>query len=50
MPGLTYERADLRESDGTHPAPGAQRKVARMLLDFFKTDATARIWFLNPAT
>jgi Ca2+-binding EF-hand superfamily protein len=45
--GLTYARADLAESDGTHPSPAGSQKVARQLLDFFKTDSTARIWFLG---
>ncbi len=48
--GLSYVRTDLRASDGTHPSEDGQRKVARLLLDFFKTDSTARIWFLNPGT
>jgi hypothetical protein len=44
--GLTYVRSDL-VGDGTHPAPnGARVKVARLLLDFFKTDSTAKLWFL----
>lgn len=44
--GLTYLKSDLG-GDGTHPAPhGAREKVARLLLDFFKTDSTTRPWFL----
>jgi hypothetical protein len=43
--GLTYDQSDLA-LDGTHPAPSGREKVARLLLDFFKTDATARPWFL----
>jgi uncharacterized protein (TIGR03437 family) len=44
--GLTYVCSDFA-NDGTHPAPsGARQKVAQMLLDFFKTDSTARLWFL----
>jgi|SRR5579864_1554356 len=43
--GLTYAQTDLGP-DGTHPAPnGAREKVAKMLLDFFKSDSTARVWF-----
>jgi len=46
--GLTYARSDFVE-DGTHPSPGSGRaKVARQLLDFFKTDSTARPWFVSP--
>jgi hypothetical protein len=44
--GLTYSCSDF-ESDGTHPARGAQDKVAKMLLHFLKTDGTARLWFLR---
>jgi hypothetical protein len=43
--GLTYAQSDLG-TDGTHPAPSGRKKVARLLLDFFKTDTTARPWFL----
>jgi hypothetical protein len=44
--GLSYARSDFAQ-DGTHPAPGGARdKVARRLLDFFKSDPTARPWFL----
>jgi hypothetical protein len=45
--GLTWSCSDYA-NDGTHPAPGGARdKVARMLLEFFKTDSTASGWFLN---
>lgn len=51
--GLTWACAEL-QSDGTHPSPAGQMKVARMLLDFFKSDTTARPWFVGagaqPAT
>ena len=46
--GLTWNCADLQE-DGTHPSPAGQQKVARMLLDFFQTDVTARSWFVRAA-
>jgi hypothetical protein len=46
--GLTYTCSDLNPSDGTHPATGARAKVSRLLLDFFKTDSTAKPWFLRP--
>ncbi len=42
--GLRYEEGDLSD-DGTHPSPDGQRKVAGLLLKFFKTDATAKSWF-----
>jgi len=36
--GLVWERSDLSSSDGTHPSDSGRQKVARMLLDFFKTN------------
>jgi hypothetical protein len=46
--GLTYRCSDFNPSDGTHPAAGgAREKVAQMLLQFLKSDSTARIWFLR---
>jgi hypothetical protein len=45
--GLTYASTDLGP-DGTHPSPNGQKKVARLLIDFLKTDSIARIWFLAP--
>ena len=44
--GLIYERKDLLE-DGTHPSDSGQRKVADMLLAFFRTDPLARTWYLR---
>jgi hypothetical protein len=44
--GLVWERKDLAERDGTHPSdPSGREKVAQLLLQFFKTDPTARGWF-----
>ena len=43
---LVWERADLSE-DGTHPSNSGRRKVADMLLKFFKEDALARTWFVK---
>jgi hypothetical protein len=42
--GFSYEEADF-SSDGTHPSASGRRKVAELLLKFFKTDPTARSWF-----
>lgn len=42
--GLVWLREDLA-GDGTHPSDSGRAKVARLLLDFFKTDPTARPWF-----
>ncbi len=44
--GLTYEPADLGP-DGTHPSDTGRAKVARLLLNFFTGDSTARTWFLT---
>ena len=44
--GLTWA-CDEFADDGTHPGDPARDKVATMLLDFFKTDETARVWFLE---
>ncbi len=35
--------------DGTHPSESGRDKVARLLLDFFTTDALANSWFAKPA-
>ena len=43
--GLIYKREDLSSKDGTHPADSARAKVANLLLNFLKTDATAKSWF-----
>src|SRR5208337_3736325 len=43
---LIWKREDLG-GDGTHPSPSGQRKVAGLLLCFFKTDATAKPWFVK---
>ena len=45
--GLTWACADLVTSDGTHPSDVGQRKVAGMLVDFLKSDTTARPWFVR---
>jgi lysophospholipase L1-like esterase len=43
---LVWERKDL-SGDGTHPSTSGRRKVADMLLSFFKTDANAQTWFVK---
>lgn len=45
--GLTWACAEYN-GDGTHPAMPARRKVADMLMDFFKSEDTAKPWFLAP--
>jgi hypothetical protein len=44
--GLAYLREDF-ENDGTHPSMAGRAKVAKLLLDFLKADATARPWFVK---
>ncbi len=43
--GLTYACSDF-VSDGTHPSTAGRGKIAGLLMDFFKSDSTARLWFL----
>ena len=47
--GLTWARNEF-EGDGTHPSQLAERKVGALLLVFFKSDPTARPWFLAAAS
>jgi hypothetical protein len=42
--GLVWLRADLA-NDGTHPSESGRKKVADLLLQFFKEDPVARTWF-----
>lgn len=42
--GLTWTCDDVRK-DGTHPSPAGANKIANLLLQFFKTDPTAKSWF-----
>src|SRR5438045_6495196 len=44
--GLVWTADDFGP-DGTHPSPLGRRKVAKMLLEFFKTDSTASPWFVK---
>lgn len=45
--GLIWKCGDLK-CDGTHPSKDSGVwKVAEMLLDFFRTDSTAREWYLK---
>ena len=46
--GLVWTCQDL-QNDGTHPSvPVGRIKVSTQLLNFFKSDDTASIWFLAP--
>ncbi|MDE3165600.1 MAG: SGNH/GDSL hydrolase family protein [Acidobacteriota bacterium] len=42
--GLVWNREDVGP-DGTHPSDTGRRKVGQLLLEFLKTDATAKGWF-----
>jgi len=44
--GLVWEQSDLA-GDGTHPSMSGRRKVADLLLRFFKTDPFANPWFVG---
>lgn len=46
---LVWKCSDF-ESDGTHPGPAAEQTVANFLSEFFKTDATAKTWYLAQPT
>jgi hypothetical protein len=43
---LIWERKDLSQ-DGVHPSRIGGQKVANLLLEFFKTDAGAKTWFVK---
>ncbi len=45
--GLVWECADLGP-DGTHPSPAGRMRVSSLLSAFYRTDPTARPWFLTP--
>jgi hypothetical protein len=46
--GFSYEESDFAQ-DGTHESPSGQKKVAGLLLQFFKTDTTTKGWFYKPS-
>lgn len=47
--GLTWLCSDF-QNDGTHPSTTGRQKVAGLLLNFFKTNETARPWFVTPSS
>ncbi len=44
--GLSYEASDFAK-DGTHPSQAGQKKVGEHMLKFFKTESTAKLWFVK---
>jgi len=44
--GLVWTCDDV-EADGTHPSKSGIQKVVGLLVTFFKTDPTARRWFVS---
>jgi hypothetical protein len=42
---LVWLREDLAQ-DGMHPSMRGRQEVARLLLEFLKTDPTAKLWFV----
>jgi hypothetical protein len=44
--GFRYDKEDF-SSDGTHPSAAGERKVGKLLLEFFKTDSTTKLWFVK---
>jgi hypothetical protein len=42
--GLVYTREDLA-GDGVHPTQTGREKVAKLMLNFYKTDPLAKSWF-----
>ena len=45
--GLAWTEADVR-ADRLHPNEAGVAKTTKLLLDFFKTDSAARVWFVRP--
>lgn len=43
--GLTWHCGEL-QADGTHPSDSGRQKVAMRLMDFVRSDLTAREWYL----
>ena len=42
--GLVYNREDLA-GDGVHPSQAGREKVAKLMLEFYKSDPLAKPWF-----
>jgi hypothetical protein len=46
--GFVFAYDDFRENDRMHHSADGMRKMGGQLLQFFKTDATTKGWFLKP--
>lgn len=46
--GFRYDASDFAK-DGTHHTDAGSAKIGRLMLAFFRADATSRPWFLAPA-
>jgi hypothetical protein len=44
--GFSFDYDDYRENDRMHHSPQGMTKMGHVLLNFFKTDATTRSWFV----
>jgi hypothetical protein len=44
--GFVYLRSDVG-GDGLHPSADGQKKIATMLLTFFKSDPATKVWFVK---
>ena len=45
--GATWLKDDVVATDRTHPSDSGRAKVATALLNFLKTDPTAKSWFVK---
>jgi len=44
--GFSYAESDFA-NDGTHQSSSGQKKVGKLMLDFFKSDSTTKPWFVR---
>jgi hypothetical protein len=47
--GFSSRKTDYREDDQMHHSQAGMTKMGRLLLDFFKADATTKGWFVKPS-
>jgi hypothetical protein len=45
--GLYFQLEDFQEKDRMHESPAGQQKVGKQLVQFFKSDTTAKPWFVR---